>query len=505
MFRRAVRRPSFWANVLVFVFVAILFAIPFGSLRGAPTDPAAVPIDLYWRFVGFVVLQVAMLGFVTGVMFLIFAQPVTEIVFPAPLRRSALLQHRARSAIRIGTVGSLVASGIGGLVLARFVAAPAWLFAARLFLVTAPALLFWYAAAALLAYGYSRIPSGRRPAAGAAALVAFLAALIVGLPSIGLLDGLIFDDPLFVLVANALLPSARVVGGFPLSDLDLAAMTLYWLAALTASLAVWSWPYDFHADTVTTTPPGEALSRERAPTIPWLRELRVRLRPGYWDLGTGAKALLGRNLTAIVRFPFVLVNGLLVGLVLVLLIPISLTSRFPLTSVEIVGATGLILAGMVGWSSTPLFQDPPEIRLGLPLRRTEFLAGYGVPSLLVSSALAALFGLITAAGGAPPAASLLVAGSAASFGLVSTGVALNLSSGQTGTLTGTPLAMPLTPGLMPMFGVMVLGMIEGSILILPRTFAAWYALAGPILIANALLGTAWLAAAAVRRPRPPAR
>jgi hypothetical protein len=335
-----------------------------------------------------------------------------------------------------------------------------------------------------------------------------LVPFVVGLPSIFLLDGVMWDDPFFVAVARLLVVPAKMLGGYGLTLAELLTLGLAWVASVGLAILALSWPYELSADTGNAVPTrAEALSRERTHAFPRIRRLFAHLRTPYIDFGPDSAmvGLLGRNLTASLRVPFVLMNVV----PFLLLFPMFLVFRFEGSAFDVftfamIALMAMFTSSMGAICGMPLLQDPPDIVDVLPLRPREYYLAYAGPPLLFGALTSGVVAVGTVAAGAPATWGILVFALSASASFHGVTAALHVGGVFASVGLASRMTARATVGMAPLVAFMILMMFEAILLISSWNLReGWAAYISSIAFLNMGLGGLWFlpALSRFRRPR----
>jgi len=493
----------FWATIVLYSFLAIPVLVGLIGSNARPETLGAIPFSS-----GLLAVLVpgayALVGVAVGALSLIIRPPVAEIVFPAPIRRASVVQARVRRAFVRTTGATGVMALLAGLVIGKFFTVPGWLEASRIFAVFAPLVGTMWTGGLLVAYGLNRSKEKTQVLVGLTALGVFL----LSVPSVTFLDGNLWDDPLLILLVSLAIPPAKLLLDFPLGAADILAISLGWVLFAALLFLAHEWPYQVYEDFGGRRMGSfEALSRERAPSSELVRRIALRLRARYRDVGSGMWALVGRNLTALLRFPYVVVNGVLVGTVLFVVAPVGVAADAGgIDAAGTVVMLGVIFAVLLQIGSLSPSSEMPQletIRL-LPLRPSQVIGGYLIAGAVLPAAFASAVGLVAGFVASSPLLGLL------GFGVVES---VALASISWAILAGT-FAPPLSVGEMglrqggmifsPWALVIALSIsMEGFPLLAVWGDPSTFLIGGIIIGLNGFLAGIALAAAAARFARPP--
>jgi len=501
--RWASRKPWFWGTIVLYSFLVIPSVV--GLIGSSPTPERLETIP--FSDAQLVVLLPGAYSFVAiaiGALLLLFQPQVAEILFPAPIRRASVVQSRVRRTLVRTMIGAGLAALAAGLAIGKYFAVSGLLEAARIFAVFAPLVGTMWTAGLLASYGLNRLKERTQ----ATMVLLGLGAVLLSLPSFTLRDGNLWDDPLVVLATTLAIPPTKLLLNFPLETADVLAISLGWVLFAALLFVAHEWPSEVYEDFGGLRMRShEALSRERAPRSEILRRIALRLRARYRDVGSGMWAVVGRNLTASLRFPYVLFNVFWAGIILFAVGPLGFTAvpGDPDAAGTIVLFGTMLTAMMPIMTISPSTEVPQleTVRL-LPLRPSQVIAAYLITGAFIPMALALVVGLLSGFVASSAVLGLLGFGVVASAALASLSWAvlagtfgMPQSFGDVGLRQG---AVGFSPWIIP---VLVLVPFEGFPLI-----DAWggpsAVLVGGIVIAfNGFLAGMSLASAAVRFARPP--
>jgi len=384
------------------------------TTKASPADPGAVSFIGAWSLVASLFGFIPMAAVGGGIVFGAVPRPVVEIVFPAPLNRSTLGQELVRRGlIRMGVVISAT-SALAGFVLSRLYAIPAWLGALRIGFIVLPIVGLWWLGGHFASYVAVRYGKGLQTAI----VSVFCFSIGLGLPLLTLSVLLAPDSPAATILMAPALPFTELLLGLPLGTPEVLVIGLTWAAFVFLAFLALRWAYEMHGgDGVGVARAADGLSIERAPTAGILRQIAVRLRFRYLDLGSGVRALLGRNLSLSMRSQYAVFNVMTTSLVAVLGV-VFLTSHGGRVSI------GPLVIGMIVAMIAPFGSPSPAMDVGqldlirlLPLRARDVFLGYVTLPMTSAAVWSAVIGVVALATGAPFALALLLFSAFGSMGL----------------------------------------------------------------------------------------
>lgn len=504
-FRWAIRKAWFWGIILLYGTLFGLAAVSLATSDGPPELLETVSFgdgQLIVVLLGTFALAGIMLG---GILRLVTSS-VAEVVFPAPLLRSSILQARVRKWLIRTLILCALLSVLTGLWASQLFIVPWWLESVRVFLVLVPLAGASWLLGLLASYGFSFL----RERTQVAVILAGIAAFLMSLPSLVFGDGSALDDPVVVLASELSTPAAKLLLGFPLQLADLLGLGAGWFVFAALVVVAHEWPYTFFEDLGGThNRPRDALSREQASASALLHRIALRLRRPYRDVGQGSWALVGKNFTAMGRIPYVLGPLAFLGAALLLALPLIAPGSNRDTESGFIVAFGALLGVMCQAVVLAPSGDPAQteqIRL-LPLTPWRFVAAQASSGGILGLAWAALTAGLAAAAdaswstfGVAFVVVLSVGAVAVSWAVLSgtipvraplldtTGAA---STGAVSAARGFAIVLPLV------FWVLPLGVLWGA-----PAFAG--AVATGIAV-NIIVSGLFLALAAFRYRRPPKR
>lgn len=391
-----VHKPAFWAMVLLYGVVGGFAALTFPGLpRLVPQNPMDTPFVEYWNYAAFLGIYVPFAA-VFGMFPNITARPEIDIVFPTPLRRSSLKQIRILRTLLGVTFGSVAIGLLLGVGLSASFTLPFWREIPVAIAVVLPAVGVFVLGSALLIHGWHTLSDKTQTLVAstvAAGLFLWFVAFIFWERW--------YEDPMVNLYFALLIPPTKLVMGFPMDAIDIVEIALGWTAFLLLAVVAQSFPYQVFEDYGTSRMrTGGPLSRERGGGPPSVQRLRVRLRVSYKDLGPGARALVGRNLTLYLRGA-----SLIMGVVVLVLTILFLGALLASGPVGVAGAFIVMLPTIMALALVPMFAPTPAnegagvdmVRL-LPLTPGQIWLGYLLPILTLQSGWATLSAILAAVG-----------------------------------------------------------------------------------------------------------
>lgn len=456
---RLLRQRAFQAVLGIYVILAVLGVLAFLPLATSPPPAKPVPpgqLSFVMGFFGFYFLFFgAFVGGTAGSAVLTDSAAYVDSVYLAPIPHRTILRER----LRFGAVFSVVfavllalpgADLIVHLTGRGFGPTFGWLLGVT---------LLWGWLWALIGLQLRRAGddlSGFTSGALALGTTGILLALIL-LGATEVVGN--FPTPVGAAAVAAFTTLTHgLVGpllGFPLSTTDAAVVAALGLATLSLAGVTWTRHWRFYQRSGSTAA-GLGLRVERAETGGLLERLRRRFRPRYRDAGPGDAALLGLNMTLLLRGPGLYLTGYLAAALLgaVVLVGINPVSVSFAQGVGILGV-GFLLAIFLSLlvplsGSVYLNTIATENWRGVPIAPAAAVRAALLPGLAPAAILGGLTGTFVWSLGVPPLAAAALGAAATGFAAAALMASIRAAWGRTVQPSGEALervALPTGSGL----------------------------------------------------------